>query len=459
MCKGDLDISQEKQTFWDDRYYNHEKRPDDVRKSHEIDMARIIHSAAFRRLQGKTQILGLNDSDFYRTRLTHSIEVAQVAVGILRYMGRPGNSNKSNSIQFPEASQLTAISLAHDIGHPPFGHGGEIALNFMMRNDGGFEGNAQTLRLLSYLEPRSKQWHGLNLTRRTLLGILKYPGKYTELKRTKDPEFPSSNVFRQLKIDDWKPPKCYYNEEVEIVDWILKQFPKNDRQLFQTNDRDKHNDPEKHKKTRYKFLDTSIMDLADDISYGVHDLEDAIHLGFITKADWDDKAKKCLETVSKKWVEESKLEGIENKLFGEPAERKDAIGQLVYIFITNCELEEISPDFTNEMLKYNVCHKNNSDAKNFLKCLKNLVSEKVIKSPTVRTLEYRGLQIVMELFEAFIANPERLLPEKIKKLIDENKVSPQRVITDYIAGMTDEFATKMYERLFVPREGTVFQKI
>lgn len=114
------------------------------RNDYARDRARIIHSAFFRRLQGKTQVLGLGESDFYRTRLTHSLEVAQIAGGIVEYLQEKYHG--SNESQFiPPQNLIEAIGLAHDIGHPPFGHGGEVALNYVMRNNGGFEGNAQTL--------------------------------------------------------------------------------------------------------------------------------------------------------------------------------------------------------------------------------------------------------------------------------------------------------------------------
>ena len=143
------------------------------------DRARVIHSAFFRRLQGKTQVLGLGESDFYRTRLTHSIEVAQVASGIVETL-RDDSSLTSFRQFLPSQTLIEAIALAHDIGHPPFGHGGEVALNYVMRNHGGFEGNAQTLRICTKLGEYSDD-SGLNLTRRTLLGLLKYPAHYSSV--------------------------------------------------------------------------------------------------------------------------------------------------------------------------------------------------------------------------------------------------------------------------------------
>lgn len=149
------------------------------RDDYARDRARIIHSSSFRRLQGKTQVLGLGESDFYRTRLTHSLEVAQIASGITEHLYEKYRNTKHNQF-IPSQNLIEAIGLAHDIGHSPFGHGGEVALNYVMRNHGGFEGNAQTLRICTQLGEYSDS-DGLNLTRRTLLGLIKYPALYSKV--------------------------------------------------------------------------------------------------------------------------------------------------------------------------------------------------------------------------------------------------------------------------------------
>lgn len=138
-----------------------------------MDYARVIHSAAFRRLQGKTQILNLGDGDFYRTRLTHSLEVAQIAGGLVQQLRGMAGDHPAAAV-LPDRSMIQAIACAHDLGHPPFGHGGEVALNWCMADAGGFEGNGQTLRLLSRPLDAAPE-PGVNLTSRSLLGVLKYP--------------------------------------------------------------------------------------------------------------------------------------------------------------------------------------------------------------------------------------------------------------------------------------------
>lgn len=262
------------------------EREEEIRKEYERDFARIIHCAAFRRLQGKTQVLGLGDSDFYRTRLTHSIEVSQVSTAITASLKEKAKKNKLK-IDFnfifrllPDTPLISAIGLAHDLGHPPFGHGGEIALNYCMRKYGGFEGNGQTLRILARLEKYVNDF-GINPTRRLLLGILKYPIPYkqTYLKRKlKYKDYKDANPFWLIKKDDYKPPKCYLDTENDIVRWVLEIFDKDDIKLFQNM----NNKELKY----YRSLDASIMDLADDICYSFHDLEDAISLNIISKNDF-----------------------------------------------------------------------------------------------------------------------------------------------------------------------------
>jgi dGTP triphosphohydrolase len=130
----------------------------DARSPFDVDYARIVHSGSFRRLQGKTQILNLGDSDFYRTRLTHSLEVAQIAGSVVRQL--EGTHKDHPAFPYlPTLSLIQAAGFGHDLGHPPFGHGGEVALNYCMHGSGGFEGNGHTLRLLSKLENFSEE-HG-----------------------------------------------------------------------------------------------------------------------------------------------------------------------------------------------------------------------------------------------------------------------------------------------------------
>lgn len=205
--------------FWENRRLEDPRRTGEVRSEWERDYARLIHSSAFRRLQSKTQVLGLGESDFYRTRLTHSMEVAQIGVGIVRWLKERHKDTEEIIEALPRSALMSSICLAHDIGHPPFGHGGEVALNLCMRDYGGFEGNGQTLRILSRLDKYTAD-HGLNPTRRLLLGVLKYPTPYSELVgETAYGQVPAQRWL--CKAKEQHPPKCYMDDERDVVDWVL----------------------------------------------------------------------------------------------------------------------------------------------------------------------------------------------------------------------------------------------
>ena len=243
-----MTVAQDTISIWNERKDLYRQKGWDARSPGDVDFGRVIHSASFRRLQGKTQILNLGDSDFYRNRLTHSLEVVQIAGGLAKQLGH--NQPDHEAIQYiPERPLVQAIAGTHDLGHPPFGHGGEVALNYCMRDRGGFEGNGQTLRILSKLEKFSKS-AGSNLTRESLLGVLKYPVPYskafnpervpTMLKDTSGTPILDRNLS--------KPPKCYFDCEQEVVEWILSPLSAADRELFQSFDSEEG----KHQSARYK---------------------------------------------------------------------------------------------------------------------------------------------------------------------------------------------------------------
>lgn len=312
-------------SFWQARRSGTElKRPlGDYRDAYTRDRARVIHSAAFRRLQAKTQVLGIGEGDFHRTRLTHSMEAAQIARGIVRAIQANKGEGTAWKPWLPNPNLIETIALAHDLGHPPFGHGGEVALNYASRDAGGFEGNGQTLRLLSRLEAHTEGF-GLDLTRRSLLGVLKYPRPLGELVRTKPSAIPNS--VWQLKRDDWKPPKCYLDTEVDVVDWLLEPFGDLDREHLLALKSSRTDDS--HAKTKNRCFDTSIMELADDIAYGVHDFEDAVALRLINLDDWNAICAK-FDPVWARSTGMDDLSAIGKCLFGESSHaRKRAVGGL-----------------------------------------------------------------------------------------------------------------------------------
>jgi len=187
----------------------------DFRTPYERDKTRVIHSAAFRRLQQKTQIYGGHAGNFHRTRLTHSLEVASIGSSLVRFL-RHTIEDENILTNLPSDDLIEVVCLLHDIGHPPFGHGGEGALNAIMAPFGGFESNAQTLHLVSSLETAYEPF-GLDLTRRTLLGILKYPVSRQHMLQGQL-EFKSPRLLEELNRERWVPLKAYYDFNQELVE-------------------------------------------------------------------------------------------------------------------------------------------------------------------------------------------------------------------------------------------------
>ncbi|WP_372881979.1 anti-phage deoxyguanosine triphosphatase [Psychromonas sp.] len=418
------------------------KRLLDQRTPFQRDKARVLHSAAFRRLQSKTQIHNNGLSDFYRTRLTHSLEVAQIGAGIVEHLKltQPEFSNL-----LPDNNLIETICLSHDIGHPPFGHGGETALNYMMIEHGGFEGNGQTFRILTQLEPYT-EFNGMNLTRRSLLGLLKYPVCLSQISAAYPID--TSRNFRELKTEEWMPAKGIYDHDQDLLNQVLSPLSESDQTLFQSLRPQKGHAPS-HKKSRYKSLDCSIMEIADDIAYGVHDLEDAIAMGFISKPLWQEKVVMQLSQITDFSLQEQLTE-LSDKLFSlQHFKRKDAIGALVNALITSIYIKKVNDKFSDPLLAYNAYLA--PAMFKVLKILKSFVLNYVIKSPDLQILEYRGQQILMELFEAFNAGPLRFLPEQVKTLWRAQKGDisrEKRIIADYISSLTDNHALRLHSRLF-----------
>lgn len=438
---------------------NWEERQDggvtaDGRSGYERDYARVVHSAAFRRMQAKTQVLGLGDSDFYRTRLTHSLEVSQIGEGIVREFMK--TADDTTTAILPDSMLIRTICLAHDLGHPPFGHGGEVALNRCMLDHGGFEGNGQTLRIMTRLEPYHLTY-GMNLCRRTLLGVLKYPAPYSLVV---DPSAYSSgeksgtSVF---KAKPFKPPKCYLDTERLVVDgWIAQGL--SDWETVKTGFEPKEDG--KHRKTRFKSLDATIMEVADDIAYGVHDLEDAIGLKLVDKTKFMDRVSAEILEPFCTWNDGMpNAELVENLFSKHTYRRKKAIGCLVDYLIRHTKLVKRPEPFVAPIFQYTA--ELEPKARSVQKALQKLIETEVIFSTTVQQLEFKGQKIVTELFYAFTTDPKRLLTARDAQRWEEAASDDERhrVICDYIAGMTDEYATKRYQQLFEPRIGSVFDRL
>ena len=430
---------------------------------YQRDRARVIHSASFRSLQSKTQVLGLGESDFYRTRLTHSLEVAQIGSGICEWLRERSTLAAEDRALVPSFGLIEAICLAHDIGHPPFGHGGEVAMNALMREHGGFEANAQTLRILARLGEYSAD-SGLDPTRRTMLGTVKYPALYSRLRRyppggergtdhdVRDgPERAPSRRNAPLNLERWAPPKCLYDTEADVLEWLLEPFPAADRDRFvavETPD-----DPGGgHRRTRHKGFDTSIMELADDIAYGVHDLEDALALGLVERDVWESEVADVVRELPDNPVRAT-LVAPDAELFDRSARaRKHAISRLVGYLIRSIDAARLGL-FEHPLLDLQAVME--PLAHRILRLIKGFVMEHVILRPELQMLQYKGQRVVVQLFEIFAASPERLLPAPVQAAYAREG---PRAAADYLSAMTDVSAGKLYHKLMSPSAGSIFDR-
>ncbi|MFK7892126.1 MAG: anti-phage deoxyguanosine triphosphatase [Granulosicoccus sp.] len=413
----------------------------DEDSQYQRDRARIIHSASFRSLQSKTQVLGLGESDFYRTRLTHSLEVAQIGSGICEWLRSQSDLTEYKDI-IPSFSLIEAICLAHDIGHSPFGHGGEIAMNTMMRDHGGFEANGQTLRILSRLGEYSPQ-SGLDLTRRSMLGTIKYPCLYSQVCN-----YSSTDDDNPLNIDHWAPPKCIYDSEEDVLHWLLSPFCDSDQQRLMTVEKS----PGAHARPVFKAFDTSIMELADDIAYGVHDLEDALALGLVERKSWQNQVIEELLSMPPNPVNDN-VDEYSSLLFSPSAkDRKHAVSRLVTYLIRSITIVDTA-DFDARLLRLQATME--PTAYQILLLIKNFVMQHVIFRPELQQLQYKGQRVIVRLFEIFAANPRRLLPSPVYA---QYETDGYRAIADFLSSMTDVSAGKLYHKLLSPTSGSIFDR-
>ncbi len=413
------------------------QRPGDQRNPWQRDRARVLHSASFRRLQSKTQIMNVGENDFYRTRLTHSLEAAQIGSSLINQLQRVATPELAELL--PDLNLMETLCLAHDIGHPPFGHGGETALNFKMLQSGGFEGNGQTFRIVGKLEAYHPE-HGMDLTRRSLFGLLKYPVLM--------PPLPAPPAQQPGSLSQWKPAKALFACDADLLDWVLQPLNDSDRQLFQQVD---VLDRSPWQKSRHKNLDASLMELADDIAYGVHDLEDAVVTGTLTEGQWNQHCGQFYQLLSPNLGQT--VRSLGQQLFSaEHHLRKDAIGALVNIFVTQVQITEVLAGASEPLIRYNATLP--SEERLLLDSLKAVVFEHVINQPDIQQLRYRSQNMLLDLFGAFHTEPERLLPRNTRArwraaFEQQGQVSADRILCDYIAGMTDDDAERMYRNLFM----------
>ena len=415
--------------LWAARHGPIAQKSADNRSAFQRDLGILLHSDAFRRLQGKTQVLPPDMGDFHRTRLTHSLEVAQIGRGIIWQLQH--GATDALQVLLVDSELIETICLAHDIGHPPFGHGGEIGLNRTMRTYGGFEGNAQTLRILAKLGHHSPGF-GLNLTRRALLGVMKYPVFYSNAR---------SRVYED-QVARFLPVKALYDEESGVVDFVFEPFNLNDRTMLQSLQQQPS--AQGHGSAQYHSLDASIMELADDIAYATHDLEDAIKLDFITAQTLE----AALPSQTAVQACQSQIEQLKQASNNHDRPLlKNAISGLIHGFVTHITLVE-REQFEHPLLRYHAVLE--PAYHSLLTTLKTIVLEKVIQRKHAKHLIFNRHHLMRQLFDAYLSNPDDLLPEALKHACDKGETI-ERLVCDYISGMTDDYAVKMYQDLFVPK--------
>lgn len=432
------------------------------RSAFRKDYARLLHAPSFRRLQGKTQLFPGVESDFFRNRLTHSLEVAQIAGGIAAALNElemqthfPGTAIDCDLVQF--------AALAHDLGHPPFGHNGEKALDELMKAYGGFEGNAQTLRIVAVTERKLVQVgggspstaFGLNLTYRALASVLKYDRIIPKIRKASDDLV-----------------KGYYASEADLVAKI------------------KANVAPAFRGREFKTLECAIMDIADDIAYSTYDLEDSFHAKFLTPFELlhalntkpaiaaavlkktNESLKKAKHAKLEK-VDEivAVLQGVFSGLRGEVQTKQPTTASVVQgakaweknnrfatdsLLRTQFTAERVGELIHAVELVPHLRHPQLStvrlkrDALLKVEVLKHLNFELIIRSPQLAVVEHRGKDLVRELFSALLESKGALLPSDWKQDFEDAKTKAEkaRVVCDYVAGMTDRYAAELHSRLF-----------
>ncbi len=349
-----------------------------IRSPYQRDRDRIIHSSSFRRLKHKTQVFVNTEGDHYRTRLTHSMEVSQIARTLARSLGLNEDLTE-------------ALSLAHDLGHTPFGHAGEEVLSQRMRRYGGFDHNIQTLRIVTSIENKYYKFYGLNLTIETLDGLIKHNGPVENLASHK----------RILKKD-------LFNNKI-----VFNTFPS---------------------------LEAQVAAISDDIAYNNHDLEDGLRADLFTI-----KKISSLPYVSKlinkhaKNIKNFRREIVISQII------RDLINLMVVDVIntTNKNLKEISPQSIKDIYKQERLIVDFSDKMKMIdRQIKDFLKRYMYNHKKVVANTNMGKRIINDLFKYLLKNTRKHINESLFK--NDRK---ERVIADFIAGMTDRYAINLHKKI------------
>ncbi len=340
------------------------------RTAFQKDRDRIIHTSAFRRLEYKTQVFVNYEGDYYRTRLTHTLEVAQVSKSIARALGLNEDLTEN-------------ISLAHDLGHPPYGHAGERTLNRLAKEAGGFDHNKQSLRVVTSIEQRYPDYPGLNLSWETLEGIMKHETDY----------------------------------EVPDTDW----------------------EPEKQ-----PSLEAQVVHIADEMTYDTHDLDDGLSSGYLS-ANQIVKVPLIAELMESLEIKPDQFTHRHQSLL-----IRELLGQIIEdaIQTTNETLELNKINSTTDVRNQNVtlvCLSKDCKAK--LQELQAFLYEHFYFHYRLIRMTKKAEMVLERIFNAYIETP-KMLPKGVQAAADKRGL--MRAVTDYIASMTDRYASNEYSRLFDP---------
>ncbi|THF72865.1 deoxyguanosinetriphosphate triphosphohydrolase family protein [Cohnella fermenti] len=420
----------------------------DDRDEYEKDYSRLIQSPAFRRLQGKSQVFGAGSGDYYRTRLTHSLEVSQIAREVARRLGKscPFLARKLHPGLMIDPEVVEVAALAHDLGHPPFGHKGEEVLNDLLQKEMGqkYEGNAQNFRILMFLEKRAGSDSGLDLTAAALLGVNKYP----------------------YCLDEPGRLKGVYRREWEGIEYLrgLWGMPEG-----------------------CATLEAQLMDLCDDIAYSTHDLEDGIRAGKIpvgTDFSEDDRIVSHLmqEIVDDPGNKEMNWDGIDLKatvkvvlsqfvrqweeIYAENGRdtsrtRREIKARWVRKFASQVGIID-DPDKGWKRVTFVREGEEDLELLRTMEILKKLAWVTLIKDFRVQRLHKRSEVIIRRLWDSFkeyetgnlIIPPDWLESYELQR----GKWPWERMVADYIAGMTDAYAEKVYGEFFASRSGSIYER-
>lgn len=364
-----------------------------TRNPFERDKDRIVHASAFRRLKGKTQVFVAHEGDHYRTRLTHSLEVAQIARSVARVMGL-------------DDDLADALGIAHDLGHPPFGHTGEDVLDLCMDGYGGFDHNAQTLRVLTKLERKYPLFDGLNLTWETLEGVVKHNGPLVRYGAT----------LADLPVA--------IQEYVATHDLELESWPGPEAQVAAH---------------------------ADDIAYNNHDIDDGLRAGLFTLAEIREEVPMVARVLGE--VERDYPNLDEFRLSAETVRRLIGVWVDDLVWESSNRIAEANPKSVEDVRAAGKPLVGFSDQMNEHQAvLRRFLMQRMYRHWKVNRSRSHAKRLLRDLFELLLAEPE-LLPPGWQVGADGPKGQrTARRVCDYIAGMTDDYAIEEHRRLFnLPR--------